>query len=77
MPTARARMVSLAAVLAFGILIELIQIPLPSRTASLSDLVASTVGGFGGFGLAAAAVSVLEALRGGFSGSLTSAPQRR
>lgn len=77
MPTARARVLALAGVLAFGLLIEVIQIPLPSRTASLSDLFASTVGGFGGFGLAAAAVSAVEALRGRVSGSLTSAPQRR
>ena len=66
MPTARSRLVTLAAVLALGAVVELVQIPLPGRTASIGDLFASTAGAFGGFGLGAAALSALELVRGGF-----------
>jgi VanZ family protein len=64
MPSARLRIIALAAVLTFGMLVEIIQIPIPYRTASLSDLFASLVGGLAGFGLGVAATTVLDLARG-------------
>jgi VanZ family protein len=63
MPTTKWRIVGLATVITFGMLVEIIQIPIPDRTASLSDLLASVIGSFGGFGLGAAATTVLELVR--------------
>jgi len=67
MPSMRLRVAALAAVLTFGMLVEIIQIPIPDRTASVSDLFASCVGAFGGFGLGAAASNVLDLMRERFS----------
>lgn len=63
MPSALTRSLALGGVLAFAMLVEIIQIPIPGREASLSDLFASVVGAFGGFGLGAAAWNVYEAVR--------------
>jgi VanZ family protein len=63
MPTTKWRIVGLATVITFGMLVEIIQIPVPDRTASLSDLLASVIGSFGGFGLGSAATTVLELVR--------------
>src|SRR5690242_14075770 len=40
MPAAKWRITGLGAVITFGMLVEIIQIPIPDRTASLSDLLA-------------------------------------
>ncbi|HEV7693707.1 MAG TPA: VanZ family protein [Hyphomonadaceae bacterium] len=63
MPTTKWRILGLATVLTFAMAVEIIQIPIPDRTASLSDLLASVIGSFGGFGLGAAATTVLELVR--------------
>src|SRR5689334_9896773 len=65
MPTVKWRIVGLAAVITFGMLVEIIQIPVPDRTASLSDLLASVIGSFAGFGLGSAATNALEFVRSG------------
>jgi VanZ family protein len=67
MPSARLRIIALAAVLAFALTVEIIQIPIPDRTASWSDLFNSAIGGFGGFGLGAAATALLDEMRGSLS----------
>lgn len=67
MPSARLKVVALGAVLTFALLVEVIQIPIPDRTASVSDLFASCVGAFGGYGLGAAASNVLDLMRERFS----------
>jgi VanZ family protein len=64
MPSARLRIVALAGTLTFAMMVEIIQIPIPDRTASMSDLFASVVGCFGGFGLGAAATTVFDLARG-------------
>jgi VanZ family protein len=64
MPTARSRVMALGVVLGFAAIVEIIQIPVPGRTASWGDLFASSVGAFGGFGLGAAAINLAETLRG-------------
>ena len=53
------RMRALAATLTLAIVVEWIQIPIRDRTASLSDLLASFVGVFAGFGFCAAAATAL------------------
>ena len=63
MPNVKWRIASLAAVLTFGLAIEIIQIPVPDRNGSLTDLIASSIGGFAGFGLGQAATTVLELVR--------------
>ncbi len=63
MPSALTRSLALGVLLTFAMLVEIIQIPIPGREASLSDLFASVVGAFGGFGLGAAAWNVYEAVR--------------
>lgn len=63
MPTAKWRIAGLATVITFAMAVEIIQIPIPDRTASLSDLLASVIGSFGGFGLGAAATTVLDLVR--------------
>jgi VanZ family protein len=68
MPTMKWRIASLATVLTFAMLVEIIQIPIPDRTASLSDLLASFIGAFGGFGFGAAVTTVLELVRARTSG---------
>ncbi len=57
------RLRALAATLTLAIVVEWIQIPIPNRTASLSDLLASLVGAFAGFGLAAALATAWELVR--------------
>lgn len=64
LPTKPARLIGLGAVLTFAMAVEIIQIPIPDRSASVSDLFASGVGGMAGFGLGAAVISVWEVLRG-------------
>ena len=64
MPSALTRIMALGGVLVFGLLVEIIQIPVPDREASMSDLLASTAGAFGGFGLGAAAWNLFETMRG-------------
>lgn len=63
LPTKLARLVGLGAVLTFAMAVEIIQIPIPDRSASVSDLFASGVGGLAGFGLGAAIVSLWEMVR--------------
>ena len=53
------RMRALAATLTLAIVVEWIQIPIRDRTASLSDLLASFVGAFAGFGFCVAAATAL------------------
>ena len=64
MPSAPTRIMALGGVLVFGLLVEIIQIPVPDREASMSDLLASTAGAFGGFGGGAAAGNLFETVRG-------------
>ncbi len=63
LPTKLARLVGLGAVLTFAMAVEIIQIPIPDRSASVSDLFASGVGGLAGFGLGAAIVSLWQMVR--------------
>lgn len=63
MPSLRWRMRALAASLTLAIVVEWIQIPIPDRSASLSDLLASFVGAFAGFGFGAAAGNVAALAR--------------
>lgn len=49
------RIRALAATMTLAAILECIQIPFPDRTVSLSDLLASIVGAFAGFGFVAAA----------------------
>lgn len=64
MPSPRVRLIALGAVITFAMVVEIIQIPIPDRSASVSDLFASGVGAFAGFGLGAAALGVWDMLRG-------------
>jgi VanZ family protein len=64
MPTAAWRLRGLAAIVTLAIVVEWAQIPIQGRTASLSDLLASIVGGFAGFGFGAAAETALTLVRG-------------
>lgn len=68
MPSAKTRLMALAAVLGFALLVEIIQIPVPDRQASWSDLFASSVGSFAGFGIGATAMNLFEVLRERISG---------
>jgi VanZ family protein len=63
LPTKLARLVGLGAVLTFAMAVEIIQIPIPDRSASVSDLFASGVGALAGFGLGAAIISLWEMVR--------------
>ena len=63
-PTKLARLIGLGAVLTFAMAVEIIQIPIPDRSASVSDLFASGVGGLAGFGMGAAVIALWELLRG-------------
>jgi len=63
MPSARLRVVALIAVLCFALTVEIIQFPIPDRSASWSDLFNSTIGSFSGFGLGAAAATLLDLMR--------------
>ena len=63
LPSVLWRLRALAATLTLAIVVEWIQIPIPDRTASLSDLLASLVGAFAGFGLAAALATAWELVR--------------
>ena len=63
MPTTTWRMRGIAMVLAFALIVEIIQIPVPDRNASLKDLLASSIGGFAGFGFGAAAITMLRLAR--------------
>lgn len=60
MPTVKARLIALGAVLGFGVAVEIIQIPIPGRGAQWKDLFASSVGAFAGFGFGAAAMGAFE-----------------
>ena len=64
LPTKLARLIGLGAVLTFAMAVEIMQIPIPDRSASVSDLFASGVGGLAGFGTGAAVISLWELLRG-------------
>lgn len=64
LPTPVARLIGLGAVLTFAMAVEIIQIPIPDRSASVSDLFASGVGALAGYGLAAAALSLWDVVRG-------------
>ena len=68
MPTATWRMRGIATVLTFAMIVEIIQIQIPDRTASLSDLLASFIVSFAGFGFGAAAMTVLALAREQISG---------
>jgi len=57
MPTTIWRLRAIGLVLAFAVGVELIQIPVPDRNASISDLAASVVGAFAGFGFGVAAAT--------------------
>jgi VanZ family protein len=63
MPTTVWRMRGVATVLTFAMVVEIIQIPIPDRTASLSDLLASFIGAFAGFGFGGAATTMLGLAR--------------
>ena len=63
LPTKLARLVGLGAVLTFAMAVEIIQIPIPDRSASVSDLFSSGVGALAGFGLGAAIISLWEIVR--------------
>lgn len=63
LPTRVARLVGLGAVLTFAMSVEILQIPIPDRSASVSDLFASGVGAMAGFGLGAAVITLWEILR--------------
>lgn len=76
MPSALTRIMALGGVLAFGLLVEIIQIPVPDRSASVGDLFASTAGAFGGFGLGAGAWNLFETMRGKISAQAKPSPQR-
>lgn len=64
MPTRLSRLIGLGAVLTFAMAVEIIQIPIPDRSASVSDLFASWVGAFAGFGLASAVHAAWSVVRG-------------
>jgi VanZ family protein len=64
LPTKPSRLVGLGAVLTFAMVVEIIQIPIPDRAASVSDLFASGVGALAGFGMGAAVITLWEILRG-------------
>ncbi len=64
LPTKLARLIGLGAVLTFARAVEIMQIPIPDRSASVSDLFASGVGDLAGFGMGAAVISLWELLRG-------------
>ncbi len=74
MPSARSRLIGLGAVITFAMLVEIIQIPIAGRTTSISDLFASGVGGFGGFGLGAAILMAWDVFRRQISPEGTPAP---
>lgn len=76
MPSAKSRLAGLAAVLGFALIVEIIQIPVPDRQASWSDLFASSVGSFAGFGIGAAAMNLFEAMRERFSARAKPAPRQ-
>jgi VanZ family protein len=61
------RIRALAATLTLAIVVEWIQIPIHDRTASLSDLLASIVGVFAGFGFCVAGGTALALVRGQIS----------
>jgi VanZ family protein len=63
MPTVKWRIAGLGAVFAFALAVEIIQIPVPDRNASLTDLFASIIGGFAGFGFGQAATTMLDLVR--------------
>ncbi len=61
------RMRALAGTVTLAIVVEWIQIPIPDRTASLSDLLASIVGVFAGYGFCVATGTMWELVRGRIS----------
>lgn len=63
MPSAAWRLRALAAIVTLAIVVEWVQISIDGRTPSLSDLLASIVGGFAGFGFGAAAETALTLVR--------------
>jgi VanZ family protein len=63
MPSPSWRLRMLGVVLTFAMLVEIIQIPIPERTASLSDLFASFIGAFCGYGFGAALVTAFGLVR--------------
>ena len=70
------RIRALAATLTVAIVVEWIQIPIRDRTASLSDLLASIVGAFAGFGFGVAARTTLALLRERISSAGQAQPSR-
>ena len=76
MPTAKPRILALGAVLGFAVLVEIIQIPVPDRQASWSDLFASSVGSFAGFGIGALVLNVFEIMREQFSTRAKASPRQ-
>ena len=63
MPSSRWRLIGLGAVIAFAFAVEAIQIPIVGRNASVSDLFASGIGAFAGFGFGAAALITWDIIR--------------
>jgi VanZ family protein len=63
MPSPAWRLRVLGGVLTFAMIVEIIQIPIPDRSASLSDLFASFIGAFCGFGFGAAVTTAYEQVR--------------
>ena len=61
------RIRALAATLTLAIVMECMQIPIRDRTASLSDLLASIVGVFAGYGFCVATGTMWELVRGRIS----------
>ncbi len=70
------RMRALAGTVTLAIIVEWIQIPIPDRTASLSDLLASIVGMFAGYGLCVAAGTAWEMARRRISSRAVAQPSR-
>jgi VanZ family protein len=79
MPSPIWRIRALGLVAAFALLVEVIQIPVPDRNASLSDLAASLVGAFAGYGFGSAAATFTGLVRGRLrarQSAMAAAPRR-
>jgi VanZ family protein len=74
MPSSRWRMIGLCAVIAFAFAVEAIQVPIVGRNASISDLFASGIGAFAGFGFGAAALITWDIIRQRISPDRISVP---
>ena len=76
MPSSLWRLIGLGTVIAFAFAVEAIQIPIVGRNASVSDLFASGIGAFAGFGFGAAALITWDIIRQRISPDRISASPR-